>query len=135
MQRALVFAVGVLVMVGFVSSGIATATKKPPNCAASTASNCAQPTEAQIRAHKDARNDAATACTRVNLLVAQTHLNEAADPSSLAQAIAALSRTRRHGRLAPAGLLNNAKKIGTASSELISLGALQAWCGDFGVPA
>jgi hypothetical protein len=135
MRKPLVCFVAVLAIVAFALTGIATAKKKLPNCAASVARNCAPPTEAQIRLHPDARHDAVTACTRVNLLVAQTHLNEAADASSLADAIAELSRTKRHGPLAPMKLLSRAKAATTASAQLIALTGVQAWCGDFGVPA
>jgi hypothetical protein len=135
MRRALVIAVGALLVATFMSSRIAAAATRPANCAASTAERCTQPTKAQIRAAQNARHDAERACTSVNLLVAQTHVNEAVDPSSLADAIGRLSRTQRYGPLAPSRLLREAKKIGTPSEELISLTPLQAWCGDLGVPA
>jgi hypothetical protein len=78
---------------------------------------------------------AVTACTSVNRLVAQTHLNEAADPSSLVDAVAELSRTQLHGPLAPSRLLKSAKRASTPSAQLFALSAVQAWCGDLGTPA
>ena len=125
--------IATLAMVAFASTGIATA-KSAPNCAASTARNCKLPTEAQIRKQPEARRDGIAACSTINVLVAQTHLNQIADPSKLAGALAELSRTKRHGPLAPAALRRDAKAATTASAQVIALGAVQAWCGGLGVP-
>jgi hypothetical protein len=135
MGRSVVVTVAALVVTTAALSGSAAAATKPRNCAASVAKSCTPPTKAQIRAVRAARSDAESACTQVNLLVAQTHLNQTVDPSSLTAAIDRLSRTRQHGPLAPVKLLRDAKRTGYASEELVSLTALQAWCGGLGAPA
>jgi hypothetical protein len=135
MRKALMVAVGTLASVLFAFTPSASAKTKLPNCSVSTARRCTLPTKAQIRASQAARSDAVTACTQVNRMVAQNHLNELADPSTLTSAVAGLSRTRTHGPLAPPGLLREAMRAKYASSQMIALGAVQAWCGDLGVPA